>query len=76
MDLNECRNQIDAIDDNLVRLFVQRMNLSAQIADYKKANNMPIYVPARERAILQEVAEKAGPEMPITPASSTRCCLS
>jgi chorismate mutase/prephenate dehydratase len=39
------------------------MALSAQIADYKKEHNLPIYVPAREREILQDVAEKAGPEM-------------
>ena len=63
MDLTEIRKDIDKIDDELVRLFCARMNLSAQVADYKKANNMPILVPARERAILQNVAEKAGPEM-------------
>lgn len=63
MDLNEIRGQIDQIDNQLVDLFVQRMGLSAQVADYKKANHLPIYVPAREREILQEVAKKAGPEM-------------
>ena len=63
MDLKDIRTQIDAIDDELVQLFVKRMGLSAQVADYKKANNMPIYVPAREREILQDVAQKAGPEM-------------
>ena len=63
MDLSEIRQDIDQIDDQLVKLFCQRMNLSAKVADYKKANNMPIFVPARERAILQKVAEKAGPEM-------------
>ena len=63
MDLGEIRKDIDKIDDELVRLFCARMDLSAQVADYKKANNMPIYVPARERAILQNVAEKAGTEM-------------
>ena len=63
MDLPEIRQQIDGIDKELVRLFCQRMNLSAQVADYKKANNLPIFVPARERAILQKVAEMAGPEM-------------
>ena len=63
MDLNELRTQIDAIDENLVDLFVRRMNLSAQVADYKKANQMPIYVPARERQILQDVAKMAGPDM-------------
>ena len=63
MDLTEIRTQIDAIDDELVRLFCRRMTLSAQVADYKKENNLPIFVPARERAILQKVAASAGPEM-------------
>ena len=63
MDLKDIRTQIDAVDAELVQLFVKRMDLSAQVADYKKANNMPIYVPAREREILQDVAQKAGPEM-------------
>ena len=63
MDITEIREQIDSVDDELVQLFKKRMALSAQIADYKKEHNLPIYVPARERKILQEVAEKAGPEM-------------
>ena len=63
MDLKEIRAQIDNIDNDLVHLFTKRMALSAQVADYKKENNLPIYVPAREREILQEVATKAGPEM-------------
>lgn len=63
MDLTDIRNQIDQIDDQLVKLFCQRMHLSSQVADYKKTNNLPIFVPARERAILQKVADKAGPEM-------------
>ena len=63
MEISDIRNEIDLIDDALVKLFCQRMNLSAQVADYKRAHNLPILVPARERAILQNVAEKAGPEM-------------
>ena len=63
MDLSEIRRQIDDIDQQLVNLFCARMHLSAQVADYKKANNLPIFVPARERAILQNVAQQAGPEM-------------
>ena len=63
MDLKELRNEIDQIDDQLVKLFCQRMNIAAQVADYKRENNMPILVPARERQILADVAEKAGEEM-------------
>lgn len=63
MEITDIRAQIDQVDDELVQLFVKRMDLSAQVADYKKAHNMPIYAPAREREILQDVAEKAGPDM-------------
>ena len=63
MDLNELRLQIDQIDDQLVALFGARMEVAAKIADCKKQNGTPIYVPARERAKLQDVANKAGPEM-------------
>ncbi|MBQ2854580.1 MAG: bifunctional chorismate mutase/prephenate dehydratase [Oscillospiraceae bacterium] len=61
--MTQIRNEIDSIDDQLVQLFCKRMELSSQVAQYKKANNLPIFVPARERAILQKVAENAGPEM-------------
>ena len=63
MDIKEFRDQIDNVDKQLVDLFVQRMNLSAQIADYKKEHSLPIYVPGREREKLQDVAKQAGPEM-------------
>ena len=63
MDLTNLRGEIDRIDDDLVRLFTQRMDIAAQIADYKKENGLPILMPARERAKLQDVADKAGPEM-------------
>ena len=63
MDIQDYRKQIDSIDDQLVKLFCQRMDVAAKIADYKKENNMPIHVPAREREKLLDVAQKAGPEM-------------
>ena len=63
MELKDLRNEIDAIDDQLVKLFAQRMEVSAQIAGYKKEKSLPIFVPAREREKLADVAEKAGPDM-------------
>ncbi len=63
MDIHDLRTQIDTIDDQLVTLFGQRMEVAAQIADYKKEHAMPIYVPSRERAKLADVAKKAGPDM-------------
>lgn len=62
MDLQNLREQIDTIDDQLVQLFGQRMEIAAQVAAYKRENNLPIHVPAREREILQQVAQKAAPD--------------
>ena len=63
MDLQSCRNEISTIDEQLVSLFIKRMALSREIAFYKRDNNLPIYDPARERAILNRVTELAGDEL-------------
>ena len=63
MDIQELRHQIDEIDDQLVELFTQRMAVAANISAYKKERDLPIYVPAREREKLQDVAKKAGVDM-------------
>ncbi len=63
MDLKDYRQQIDQIDEELVRLFCARMDVAAQIADYKKEHNLPILHPGREREKLRDVAELAGEEM-------------
>ena len=57
MDLSELRNQIDSIDKELVRLFAERMQCSAQVAEYKRSINMPVFDPVRERALLKRVGE-------------------
>ena len=63
MDITDLRQKISLIDDQIVDLFVQRMDLAAQVADYKKQNNLPIRVPSVEREKLQKLGQKAGPEM-------------
>ena len=63
MELTRLRGQIDQIDDQLVALFVQRMEVSAAIARYKQEYGMPIHVPAREQEKLAAVAQKSGDEM-------------
>lgn len=63
MDISELRSEIDRIDDTLIQAFCQRMDIAAQIAQYKKEHNLPILAPSRERQKLLDVAEKAGPEM-------------
>ena len=49
MELNDLRCEIDRIDDELVKLFTQRMEVASKIADVKKKKSLPIFVPARDR---------------------------
>ena len=63
MELKELRREIDKIDTELIHLFCARMEIAAQIAEYKKANGLPILVPEREAEKLAQVADIAGPEM-------------
>lgn len=63
MDLKELRNEIDAIDDEILRLFLKRMETASKVADYKKENNISTLQKGREREILKKVSEKSGKEM-------------
>ena len=56
MNLEKCREQIDRIDQQLVDLIRQRMEASAQVAAYKKAHNLPLFHPERERQVLEKVS--------------------
>ena len=63
MNLEEYRKQIDAVDDEIVRLFQERMTIAANIAAFKKENGLPILQPAREREKLAEVSGKSRGDM-------------
>jgi len=63
MDLSDYRTQIDEIDDNMVDLFVKRMEIAADIARYKVEHNMSVLNKSREREILSRVSKRAGEEL-------------
>ena len=60
MELSEIRTKIDAVDDQLLELFLQRMQLSDEVAAYKNEHRLPILNKQREREILAKVTEKSG----------------
>lgn len=60
--LDAYREQINQIDDDLVRLFQERMEVAGEIAKYKKENNLPVLDTARERSKLADVQKKANKE--------------
>ena len=63
MDLKDLRKEIDAIDEELVKLFCQRMDVAGRVANFKKANNLPVLDSSREEAKILDVIGKATPEM-------------
>ncbi len=63
MDLQESRARIDQIDQKLLTLFEERMQTVSEVAKYKKEHNLPIFHPDREKQIIQNMKDKASPEM-------------
>jgi chorismate mutase len=46
--LNELRKEIESIDQEMLDLFIKRMDVSYQIGMYKKEHQLPIYDEKRE----------------------------
>ncbi|NLD87939.1 MAG: chorismate mutase [Clostridiales bacterium] len=61
--MTEFRKRIDEIDKNIVSLFLERMEVSSQIAGYKREHNLPIFDRAREEAKLENVSSMSTPEL-------------
>lgn len=55
-DLPEVRKDLDSIDSQMIDLFLQRMKLADEVADYKTKNHLPILDREREREKLARVA--------------------
>lgn len=58
-DLTQIRERIDAVDDQILDLFAQRMALTDEVAAYKAERGLPVLDRARERAKLAAVSEAA-----------------
>lgn len=58
--LDSIRERIDEVDKQLVSLFRERMEISAAVAEYKRANGKQVFDAARERSKLASVAQLAG----------------
>jgi chorismate mutase len=62
MTLEELRNQIDALDRQLVELLSERARAALMIGHLKVKTSLPVYEPAREKVIFANVrAANKGP---------------
>jgi len=62
VDILKARESIDKIDDELVKLFEERMKMSAEIAQYKRENNLPVYDEKREQEIIEKISSEVDGE--------------
>lgn len=61
--MSEIRKEIDAVDEEMTKLFVRRMACADQVAEAKRGTGKPVLDPGREREILAKVAERVGPAL-------------
>ena len=47
MEIEQIREKIDAVDGQMLQLFLERMHLGEEVAAYKKAHNLPVLNKAR-----------------------------
>lgn len=52
--LARCREEIDRIDRELMKLFEERMSVVLEVARYKKENNMAIFHKDREKQVIEK----------------------
>lgn len=65
MDIQALREQINQCDVTLSNAFVKRMEIAAEIAKYKKENNLPVLDPERERDVITKVTQAVDEGMAI-----------
>ena len=58
MDLNSIRQEIDQIDDQIVKLLEERMQLVEGVVAYKKASGKSILDTKREEVIFEKVRSR------------------
>ncbi|CEX04938.1 chorismate mutase/prephenate dehydratase [Streptococcus pneumoniae] len=58
MDLDIIRQEIDQIDDQIVKLLEERMHLVEEVVAYKKASGKPILDTKRETVIFEKIRSR------------------
>lgn len=62
LDLQEIREKLDKMDQQLLELFEERMELCGNVAEYKLENGKPVYDKEREQEKLKSLEELAEDE--------------
>jgi len=65
MDIAQLREQIDAIDDKMLELYLERMAICKEIAEYKAKNDIGVTDGNRENQILYRLAKKSAVDLQV-----------
>ena len=57
MDLKQLRDNIDDIDSRILSLFLQRMQVCRDVAEYKSINNLPVFQGGREEQVINRIKQ-------------------
>ncbi|MCD7890442.1 MAG: chorismate mutase [Ruminococcus sp.] len=60
MDLKQLRGKIDDIDGQILSLFLERMEVCRDVADYKRENNLPVFQGGREDEVISHIKAMTG----------------
>ncbi len=66
-DLEELRRRLDAIDDRLQDLLIERLEIVSRVAAEKRNGSVPAHVPAREAEILRRLVARQEGAFPTGP---------
>ena len=64
-DIPALRALIDQIDEQMLTLLISRARLAYQVGQYKQKHGIPVYVPGREREILERLTEEMVHPVPL-----------
>ena len=60
MKLEEIRKEIDKVDSQIAKLFIERMDLALEVAKTKEENNLAVVNNTREKEILHRISGEIG----------------
>ncbi|MGF1471607.1 MAG: prephenate dehydratase [Rubrobacteraceae bacterium] len=63
-EMGDLREQIDAVDKELVRLLDRRARLARSVGEIKRAQGLEVYAPARERVVLDRLEQFSEGDFP------------
>ncbi len=63
MDLQELREKIDGVDNEILTLILKRRDLISDVINYKREHHLPVFAPDREQQVLGRVSEAVGSDV-------------